>query len=76
MQRDGNFLGAIHYMVVGENVTFGRNDDTRSKSFLGSFLRYIESLIKVVAEELAEERIDALRAFHAPLASPLSKMKC
>ena len=76
MQGDGDFLGAVHYVVVGQNVAFGADDDARSKSFLGSLLRYVETLPEVIAEKLAEEGIDALRRFPSPFASLLSTMKC
>ncbi len=75
MQCYGNFLRAIHHVIVGQNIAFGANDDARSKSFLSSLLRHIESLREVVAKELAKEWINALRSFEL-LASPLSTMKC
>ena len=63
MQRHGNFLGAFHHVIVRQNVAFGADDDARSESFLAALLRNIESLPEVISEELAEERIDTLRAF-------------
>ena len=77
MQGDGDFLGAVHHVIIRQNVALRADDDARSESFLASLLRYVESLARnVIAEELAEERIDALRALPSPFASPLSKMKC
>ena len=61
MQRDGNIRGALHHVIVRQNVAFGADDDARSESFLSAILWNVEFVPEVISKKLAEKRIHTLR---------------
>ena len=70
MQRHGNLRGAIHHVIVGQDVAFGADDHARSESLLGALARHLElrpAAVALIAEELAEERFQSLRDLTWPL---------
>ena len=63
VQRDGDFAGAVHHVIVRQDIAFRADDDARTKSLLGPLLLgrvlgRVKLLTKVIAK-LLKELIDA-----------------
>src|SRR4029077_375308 len=55
-ERHAHVRGAIHHMIIGQDVTFRADDDTRTKPLRAAFARRIE-LLPLLAEKTPEEGI-------------------